>query len=70
MTIKLYDTARKTAVSVRVTRQFLQDLNLIMATRRMDASDIIRQSVHAQADAIRGELTHAWAVSLQKEEQK
>lgn len=51
--IKLYDVTRKTPVQTRPTRGFLQDLNLLMATHRLSAADIIRGSVSAQADAVR-----------------
>lgn len=63
---KLYETDRKSQVAIKPTKQFLQDMNLIMATMRMDASDVIRQSVHAQAEAIRREFSEAWAIALEK----
>lgn len=67
---KLYETDRKTQVALKPTKQFLQDMNLIMASKRMDASDVIRQSVHAQAEAIRQQLVEAWQIALDKEDQK
>lgn len=65
---KLYDTTRKTQVAVKPTVSFLQDLNLILASTGLDASEIIRQSVRAQADGLRRELSETWAVSLKRSE--
>lgn len=50
---KLYDTDRKTQVAVKPTVSFLQDLNILMASTGLDASDIIRQAVHTKAEAVR-----------------
>lgn len=50
---KLYDTDSTGRISVQRTRQFLQDLNLLMATHKLDVSTIVRESVHAQAEAVR-----------------
>jgi hypothetical protein len=50
---KLYDTSRKTQVAVKPTVSFLQDLNLLMGTYHLDASEIIRESISAQAEAVR-----------------
>lgn len=50
---KLYDTDRKTQVAVKPTVSFLQDLNILIAQTGLDASEIIRQSVSAQAEPIR-----------------
>lgn len=52
------DMRTKKQVTVKVTGQFAQDLNLIMASYRMtDVSRIVRESVGAQADAIRARIT-------------
>lgn len=56
---RLYDTDRKTQVAVKPTVSFLQDLNLIMSAYGLDASDVIRKSVSAQAEAIRSEMREA-----------
>ena len=53
---KLYDTTSTGRISVQRTRQFLQDLNLLMATHRLDVSTIVRESVHAQAEAVRDRI--------------
>ena len=66
-TPRLYDTGRKTPVSTRPTKQFLQDLNLLMASYRLDGADVIRQSVHAQAEAVRNQMSEAWSLALRKE---
>ncbi len=50
---KLYDTDSTGRISVQRTRQFLQDLNLLMATHKLDVSTIVRESVHAQAEVVR-----------------
>lgn len=50
---KLYKTDRKTQVAVKPTVSFLQDLNLLMSTYGIDASEVIRGSVSAQADYVR-----------------
>jgi hypothetical protein len=50
---RLYDTSRKTQVAVKPTVSFLQDLNLLMSAYRIDASEVIRGSVSAQAAYIR-----------------
>lgn len=50
---KLYDTDRKTQVAVKPTVSFLQDLNILMRAYGMDASEIIRGSVAAQAEPVR-----------------
>ncbi len=48
------DMREKKQVTVRMTEQFAKDLNLIMASYDLtDASDVVRKSVAAQADAIR-----------------
>lgn len=49
----LYDTDRKTQVAVKPTVSFLQDLNILMRAYGLDASEIIRGSVSAQADVVR-----------------
>jgi len=56
---KLYDTDRSTQIAIKPTKQFLQDLNLIMASHHLSASEIIRGSVSAQAEAIRRDLCEA-----------
>ena len=53
MSRKLYNTDRKTQVAIKPTVSFLQDLNLLMQTYGIDASEVIRGSVSAQADAVR-----------------
>ena len=50
---KLYDVNRKTQVAVKPTVSFLQDLNLLMQTYGIDASEVIRGAVSAQADYVR-----------------
>ncbi len=50
---KLYDTNRKTQVAVKPTVSFLQDLNILMRAYGLDASEVIRGSVSAQADYVR-----------------
>ena len=48
------DMRGKQQVTVRMTDQFAKDLNLIFASYGMsDASDVVRKSVAAQADALR-----------------
>lgn len=66
-TPKLYDTGRKTPVSTRPTKQFLQDLNLLMASYRLDGAEVVRQSVHAQAEAVRQKMSEAFSLAPQKE---
>lgn len=53
---RLYETDRKTPVVVKPTRQFLRDLNLLMSTYRIDASEVVRESVNAQAEYVRGRI--------------
>lgn len=60
---KLYDTNRKTQVAVKPTVSFLQDLNLLMSHWGLDASEIIRGSVSAQADAVRSK----WQARLDRQ---
>lgn len=50
---KLYDTNRKTQVAVKPTVSFLQDLNILMSHYGIDASEVIRGSVSAQAEYVR-----------------
>lgn len=51
------DMRTKKQVTVKVTEQFAKDLNLLFATHRMtDLSYVVRESVHAQADAIRARI--------------
>lgn len=50
---KLYDPNRKTQVAVKPTVSFLQDLNILMSHWGLDASEIIRGSVSAQAEVVR-----------------
>ncbi len=50
---KLYDTNRKTQVAVKPTVSFLQDLNILMSHYDIDASEVIRGSVSAQAEYVR-----------------
>jgi hypothetical protein len=50
---KLYDTSSTGRISVQRTAQFLKDINLLMATHKLDVSTIVRESVHAQAEAVR-----------------
>ena len=49
----LYDVNRKTQVAVKPTVSFLQDLNLLVQTYGIDASEVIRGAVSAQADYVR-----------------
>ncbi len=50
----LPDMREKKQVTVRMTEQFADDLNLIMQTYALqNASFVVQQSVAAQADAIR-----------------
>jgi hypothetical protein len=52
------DMRDRSSVSTRMTKQFAQDLNLVMASHRLtDVSYVIRESVAAQADAIRVRIT-------------
>lgn len=54
----LPDMKKKTQVTVRMTEEFAQDLNLVMATHKLDnVSYVVQQSVAAQADAIRARIT-------------
>jgi len=53
---KLYDTGSTGRISVQRTRGFLQDLNLLMATHKLDVSSVVRGSVHAQAEAVRSRI--------------
>lgn len=55
--VKLYDVKRKTSVGIRPTKQFLQDMNLLMATYRMDAAGVIRDSVNSQAELVRQRIS-------------
>jgi hypothetical protein len=57
---KLYDTNRKTQVAVKPTISFLQDLNILIRAYGLDASEIIRRSVSAQAEVVRTR----WQASL------
>jgi hypothetical protein len=50
---KLYDVNRKTQVAIKPTVSFLQDLNILTSHYGIDASEVIRGSVSAQADAVR-----------------
>lgn len=48
------DMREKKQVTVRMTEQFAKDLNLIFASYGLsDATDVVRKSVAAQADALR-----------------
>lgn len=52
------DMRTKKQVTVRMTEQFAQDLNLIFLTYGItDATYVVRESVNAQADAIRARIT-------------
>ena len=53
--IRLYDTNRKTQVAVKPTVSFLQDMNILMQHYGLDASEVIRGSVSAQADQVRAD---------------
>lgn len=61
ITHKLYDTTSTGRISVQRTQQFLQDLNLLIATHNLDVSTIVRESVHAQADAVRERIAQRQA---------
>lgn len=61
----LYNTDRKTQVALKPTVSFLQDLNVLMSATGLDASEIIRESVHRQAEAVRTR----WQARLDQEEQ-
>lgn len=51
------DMREKKQVTVRMTDQFAQDLNLIFATYGItDATYVVRASVAVQADAIRARI--------------
>lgn len=50
---RLYNTQRKTQVAVKPTVSFLQDLNILMSHYGIDASEVIRGSVSAQAEVVR-----------------
>lgn len=51
------DMREKTQVTVRITEQFAKDLNLIFASYGLsDATYVVRESVAAQADAIRDRM--------------
>lgn len=48
------DMHKKQQVTVRMTDQFAKDLNLVMASYKLDnVSFVVQQSVAAQANAIR-----------------
>lgn len=54
------DMHDKKQVTVKMTEQFADDLNLVMRTYGLtDLSYVVRQSVAAQADALRGRHTVA-----------
>jgi hypothetical protein len=63
MARKLYNPDRKTQVAVKPTVSFLQDLNLLMQAYDLDASEVIRGSVSAQADYVRSH----WQARLTKQ---
>lgn len=51
------DMREKKQVTVRMTEQFAKDLNLIFASYGLsDATYVVRESVAAQADAIRDRM--------------
>lgn len=52
---KLYDVNRKTQVAVKPTVSFMQDMNVLMQHYGIDASEVIRGSVSAQADYVRAD---------------
>lgn len=57
------DMREKRQVTVKMTEQFGSDLNLIMQTYGLtDLSYVLRESVRAQADALRSGSTEAEAV--------
>lgn len=64
--IRLYDTNRKTQVAIKPTVSFLQDLNVLMSHYGIDASEVIRGSVSAQADWVR----QSWHESAQRLDRK
>ena len=64
--IRLYDTSRKTQVAIKPTVSFLQDLNVLMQQYGIDASEVIRGSVSAQADWVR----QRWHESAQRLDQQ
>ena len=51
--VRLYDVNRKTQVAVKPTVSFLQDMNILMSKYGIDASEVIRGSVSAQAEVVR-----------------
>lgn len=52
------DMRTKKQITVKMTEQFAKDLNLIFASYGLtDVSFVVRQSVAAQADAIRERMT-------------
>ncbi len=54
------DMHDKKQVTVKMTEQFADDLNLVMRTYGLtDLSYVVRESVKAQADALRGRHTVA-----------
>lgn len=54
------DMHDKKQVTVKMTEQFADDLNLVMRTYGLtDLSYVVRESVKAQADALRGRHTEA-----------
>jgi hypothetical protein len=53
---------KKQQVTVRMTKQFAQDLNLVMASYKLDnVSFVVQQSVAAQANAIRARIAERQA---------
>lgn len=52
------DMRTKKQITVKMTEQFAKDLNLIFASYGLtDVSFVVRQSVAAQANAIRARMT-------------
>jgi len=61
------DMRERKQVTVRMTEQFAKDLNLIMASYKLDnASYVLQQSVAAQANAIRLAMQGAMQPAIQK----
>lgn len=44
---------KKQQVTVRMTKKFAKDLNLLMASYKTDASEAVRNAVALQADYVR-----------------
>lgn len=56
------DMHKKRQVTVRMTDQFAKDLNLVMASYKLDnVSYVVQQSVAAQANAIRARIAERQA---------